>query len=336
MSGAKPGPLGWGLIGCGDIAAKRVAAALRDAPGSCLVSVSRARAELLPAFAKEHGARRYAGDWRDLLRDDEVDAVYLATPVALHAEQAIAAARAGKHVLCEKPMALDEQDCARMIKAAEENGVRLGVAYYRHHYPAIARLRAIVRAGEIGQPLLAHAEAFAPFNPTSEHPRAWLLRKELSGGGPMADFGCHRIEVLLDLLGPVASSRGFPTKARFKEREVEDTCVAHLSFESGAQAMVSVTHAALEQRDSLEVIGTHGSARIPVLNEGLLRLTTSAGARDEHHPPHPNLHQPLIEDFIAAVRETRDPSVSGSVGLEVQRVLDSIYAPREATDSTRP
>jgi predicted dehydrogenase len=325
MSGAKSRPLGWGLIGCGDIAAKRVAAALRDAPDSCLVSVSRARAELLPAFAKEHGARRFAADWRDILRDDEIDAVYLATPVALHAEQAVAAAKAGKHVLCEKPMALDVHDCERMIAAAKDNDVRLGVAYYRHHYPTVARVRALLTSGEIGQPLLAHAEAFSPFNPTAEHPRAWLLRKDLSGGGPMADFGCHRIEVLLDLLGPVASSRGFPTKARFKEREVEDTCVAHLSFESGAQAMVSVTHAALEQRDSVEVIGTLGSARIPILNEGLLRITTAAGTRDEQHPPHANLHQPLIDDFVAAVREKRDSTVTGVVGLEVQRILDAIY-----------
>jgi predicted dehydrogenase len=342
MSGPKARPLGWGLIGCGDIAAKRVAAALRDAPDSCLVSVSRARAELLPAFAKEHGARRFAADWRHLLKDDEVDAVYLATPVAFHAEQAIAAAEAGKHVLCEKPMALEVLDCERMIAAAKDNGVRLGVAYYRHHYPTIARVRALLTSGEIGQPLLAHAEAFSPFSPTAEHPRAWLLRKAASGGGPMADFGCHRIEVLLDLLGPVTSSRGFPTKVRFKDREVEDTCVAHLSFENGAQAMLSVTHAALEQRDSVEVIGTLGSARIPVLNEGLLRITTAAGTRDEQHPPHANLHQPLIEDFIVAVREKRDSTVTGVVGLEVQRVLDAIYGVMpakpgsEETGTTQP
>jgi predicted dehydrogenase len=326
MSIGTPGTFGWGLIGCGDIAAKRVAAALRDTPRSELISVSRARAELLPAFAKEQRARRFHADWRELLRDAEVDAVYLATPVALHAEQAVAAAEAGKHVLCEKPMALDVEACTRMVAAARHNRVCLGVAYYRHHYPVIARLRALLASGEIGHPVMAHAQAFEPFNPPPSHPRSWLLRKESSGGGPMADFGCHRIEVLLDLLGPVRETRGFSTNVRFKDREVEDTCVAHLGFESGAQAMVTVTHAAQERRDTLEVVGTLGSAHVPVLNEGVLRVMTGQGVREEQHPPHANLHQPLVEDFVAAVRAGHDSTVSGDVGLQVQRVLERIYA----------
>jgi predicted dehydrogenase len=326
MSSGIEGTVGWGLIGCGDIAAKRVAAALRDSPNSALVAVARARAELAAQFAKEHGARRSHADWRDLLRDDEVDAVYLATPVALHVEQAIAAAEAGKHVLCEKPMALEVKDCARMIDAARDNHVRLGLAYYRHHYPVIARMREILASGEIGQPVIAQAQAFEPFNPTPDHPRAWLLRKSASGGGPMADFGCHRIEVLLDLLGPVKETRGFPSNVRFKDREVEDTCVAHLGFESGAQAMITVTHAARERRDTVEIIATEGSVNVPVLNDGLLRVITRESVREEQHPPHANLHQPLVEDFVAAVRAGRESAVPGETGLEVQRVLADIYA----------
>jgi predicted dehydrogenase len=318
-------PLGWGLIGCGDIAAKRVAKALRDSANSALVSVARARAELAAQFAKEHHARRFHPDWRDLLRDDEVGAVYLATPVALHAEQAVAAAEAGKHVLCEKPMALEVEDCARMVAAARHHHVRLGVAYYRHHYPVIARLREILASGEIGNPVVAHAQAFEPFNPRPDDPRAWLLRKASSGGGPMSDFGCHRIEVLLDLLGPVRETRGFPTNVRFTDREVEDTCVAHLRFESGAQGLITVTHAAQERRDTLEIIATLGSVHVPVLNEGALRVVTAQGVREERRPPHANLHQPLIENFVAAVRDGRDPTVTGEVGLEVQRVLAAIY-----------
>jgi predicted dehydrogenase len=318
-------PLGWGLIGCGDIAAKRVAAALRDSPQSALVTVARARASLAADFARGHGARRWHADWREVLRDPEVDAVYLATPVALHPEQAIAAAEAGKHVLCEKPMALDVDACRRMVKAAQQHGVSLGVAYYRHHYPVVARLRELLASGEIGSPVIVQAQAFEPFNPTADHPRAWLLKKALSGGGPMADFGCHRLEVLLDLLGPVRETRGFPSNTRFRDREVEDTCVAHLQFESGAQALVTVTHAVLERRDTLEILGTLGSAHIPVLNEGLLRVTTAEGVREEKHPPHANLHQPLVEDFVAAARAGRDPAVTGQVGLEVQRALEAIY-----------
>ena len=317
--------VGWGLIGCGDIAAKRVARALRETPGSALVAVARGRAELAQGFAEAHGARRWYADWRDLLKDDEIDAAYVASPVRLHAEQAVAAAEAGKNVLCEKPMALDVASCERMVKAAREHGVTLGVAYYRHHYPVVERLRGLLASGEIGRPVFAQVQAFELFDVPPDDPRAWFLRKAESGGGPMADFGCHRLEVLLDLLGPVENARGFPTNVRFKAREVEDTCVARLRFQGGAEAVLTVTHAAYESRDVLELFGTQGSAHVSVLNKGLLRIVTAAGVREEHHPPHANLHQPLVEDFVAALREGREPAVTGAIGLAVARVQAAIY-----------
>jgi predicted dehydrogenase len=319
-------PLRWGLIGCGDIAARRVAAALRDSPHSALVAVARRRAELAEAFARAHGARRAHADWRDLLRDDEVDAVYVATPVHLHAEQAVAAAEAGKHVLCEKPMALTVAACERMIASAKRHGVRLGVAYYRHHYPLVARLRELVSSGEIGRAVLCQVDAFEPFNPPPGDARSWLLAKAEAGGGPMMDFGCHRIEVLLDLFGPLQDVRGFPANVRFRDREVEDTCVAHLRFARGVESVLTVTHAAGERRDTFAIYGSEGSVQVPALNDGVVRIVAARGVREERHPPHANLHQPLVEDFVAAAREGRDPAVSGEVGLEVSRVLAAIYA----------
>jgi predicted dehydrogenase len=315
----------WGLIGCGDIAAKRVAEALQRSPGSTLVAVARARKELAAEFARRHGASRWHGDWKALLHDDDVDAVYIATPVHLHAEQAVAAAEAGKHVLCEKPMALDVAGGERMLAAARAHGVRLGVAYYRHHYPVVARLRELLASGELGDPVLAQVQAFEAFDLPPDHPRAWFLRRAEAGGGPMADFGCHRIEVLLDLLGPVAEVQGFPDNVRFRDRDVEDTFVARLRFTSGAIALLSVTHAVSERRDTLEIFGTRGSAHVGVLNQGDLRVFTRDGVREERHAPHPNLHQPLVEDFVAAVRDGREPAVSGEVGLEVTRVLARLY-----------
>src|SRR5437867_5406734 len=99
--------LAWGLIGCGDIARRRVAPALRDLPECDFVTVSRERAELAESFAREFAARNWYAAWQDLLVDNDIEAVYVATPVHLHAPQTIAAAEAGKHVLCEKPMAMD-------------------------------------------------------------------------------------------------------------------------------------------------------------------------------------------------------------------------------------
>jgi hypothetical protein len=109
--------LRWGLIGSGDIVRKRVAPALRDLKQSELVGVCRGRADLAEAFAKEFGARKWYPDVATLVADPEIDAVYVATPVDLHAEHTIAAAKAGKHVLCEKPMAMNVKECDAMIEA---------------------------------------------------------------------------------------------------------------------------------------------------------------------------------------------------------------------------
>jgi len=161
--------LAWGLIGCGDIARKRIAPALRDLDLCDLVVVSRERAELVEEFAREFGAKRSYANWQDLLSDAEIDAVYVATPVHLHAAQTVAAAEAGKHVLCEKPLAMNPAECDRMITACRANRVKLGVAYYRRFYPAIRRVKEILRFGEIGTPVVGQINAFEWFDADSGH-----------------------------------------------------------------------------------------------------------------------------------------------------------------------
>src|SRR6266849_10469983 len=111
------GSLKWGLIGCGDIAQKRVAPALRDLPNCQLHAITRFQADLAESFANKFGARKSYRTTDELLADKEIEAVFIATPVYLHAVQTIAAAEAGKHVLCEKPMAVKLSDCDRMIAA---------------------------------------------------------------------------------------------------------------------------------------------------------------------------------------------------------------------------
>ena len=315
----------WGLIGCGDISRKRVAPALRDSPFCELVAVSRARAELAESFAREFGARRWCAEWQELLTDYEVDAIYVATPVHLHAEQTIAAAERGKHVLCEKPMALSVADCDRMIAACRANDVKLGVAYYRHFYPVVRRVKELLDSGDLGVPVVVQIKAFEWFDPSASDPRAWLIKKSLSGGGPMFDFGCHRIEVLLDVFGEVRDVKATLANTFFFDREVEDVATAVFQFERGTCGTLTVTHAAREPQDTFDLYCTNGSIHIPVLNEGKMRVITDGGERTETHPNAMNIHQPLIEDFANAVLENRDPVVTGEIGRAVAIVEEKIY-----------
>lgn len=314
----------WGLIGCGDIAKKRVAPALRDLPNIDFVAVNRANFALAEEFAQAFGARKWYADWRELLADNEIDAVYIATPVHLHAEQTIAAAAAGKHVLCEKPMALNVAECDRMIAACAANNVKLGIAYYRHFYPVIARVKAIMAAGEIGKPILANINAFEWNNMQKGDARYWFFTPEKSGGGPMMDFGCHRIEVLTNIFGAIVDVQGFTDNLLF-EREVEDTSAAFFKFAHGTRATLTVTHAAFESQDTLDIFGSQGSLHITKLNQGDLRIITATGERHELHTPHDNIQLPSIADLTAAILEDRAPLVTGEIGREVARIEELIY-----------
>lgn len=317
--------LRWGVVGAGDIVTKRVAPALRDSVGSELRAVSRRRPQLAESFAREMGIPRVHARWEELVRDPEVDAVYIATPVAMHAPVAVAAAHEGKHVLCEKPMALGLEECDRMIDAADRAGVRLGVAYYRHLYPIVRRAKELVAGGAVGKVAVAQANAFEYFDPPADHSRAWLLDPAASGGGPMFDFGCHRIEVLLHLLGEAQEAVGRVTNSHFS-RSVEDTGVAVIRFDGGALATVTVSHAAAEPHDTLHLFGSEGSIHIPRLNGDELRLVREGKETVESHPAPSNLHQPLIEQFVRSAHGEEEPVVDGRTGREVNRLLREIYA----------
>lgn len=316
--------LKWGIIGAGDIVRRRVAPAIVASPNCELTAISRSRAELAESFAKEFGVKRWYADWREMLADNEIDAVYIATPVYLHAEQTIAAAEAGKHVLCEKPMAMNTDECDRMIETCKTNGVKLGIAYYRRFYPVLERVRQLLASGEIGNTVLAQINAFEYVDLAADDPRGWFLEKTKSGGGPMMDFGCHRLEVLTDLFGEARRSTSITANVEF-DREVEDTAAVLLQFASGPCATVTVTHAAREPQDTLDIFCTKGSLHISVLNKGDLQIKIADTTRTESHPPAANVHQPLIADFAEAVLNHREPRVRGETGRMVADIVDQIY-----------
>ncbi len=138
------------------------------------------------------------------------------------------------------------------------------------------------------------------------------------------DFGCHRIEVLMNILGPIEQTVATIHTLRYN-REVEDTAIAQFKFSQNAVGVLSVTHAAYEAQDTLDIFCTNGSIHIPVLNDGRLILRTPDVDHEEAHPPHANFHLPLIEDFTLAVLNDRNPTVDGNIGKEVQKIEDAIY-----------
>ena len=200
----------WVVAGIGDIARKRVIPAIQAEPRSRLYGFITRTPSKAAAYP---GARTWASV-EEAVADPAVDAVYIALPVALHAEAAIAALRAGKHVLCEKPMAMNFAEAERMVAegraASRASGRLFGVSYYRRLYPKLIRAKQLIAEGAIGRPLLAEANCHSWLEIEG---REWLADPALSGGGPLYDIASHRIDAMNFLFGKPERACGLLSNA---------------------------------------------------------------------------------------------------------------------------
>jgi predicted dehydrogenase len=315
----------WGLIGSGEIARKAVVPAFLELEGCALTCVASRHPEKAEALSRDSGAKRFYTDWQELVRDEEIDAVYIATPHYLHAEQAIAAAESRKHVLCEKPMALNGDQCRTMIRACACAGVKLGVAYYRRFYPVLKRIKSLLGEGAIGTASLCQINSFTWYDLKPGDPQYWLFQPDKSGGGPLMIGGCHRIEMLLNLFGPITQIVSLKGNVHAR-RDIEDTGVAVFRHGAGPLSVLCMSHSIRESNDTVHIFGSGGSIHVRTLNRGEMLLTCGEQRVTEYHPAHKNGHFPLIRSFCQSVLKAEDLEVDGSLGLEVQLVEDAIYA----------
>jgi len=308
--------LNWIVIGIGDIAARRVIPAIQAEPRSNLYGlVTRDSAKAAP-----YGVQA----WDSLdraLADPEVNAVYVATPVFLHAPQSIASLRAGKHVLCEKPMAMNEAEARSMVQAAEESGCTFGVAYYRRSYPKLQRAKQLLDAGVIGKPVLAELTSHGWFgeNKLSEQEgeRNWLIDPAKAGGGPLYDVASHRIDVLNFLFGEPQRVSAHLSNA-VHHYVVEDNATVIIDYAGGVRGIVDVRWHSKVKRDECRIRGTEGEMDLSPLNGP--ELIYPGGK--ENIPPHANLHYPMIENFVDAVLGQAPLLASGASSLWTDWVIE--------------
>jgi 1,5-anhydro-D-fructose reductase (1,5-anhydro-D-mannitol-forming) len=287
--------LNWIVIGIGDISIRRVIPAIQAEPRSRLYGLVTRD----PAKAAPYDTWAWV-TLDETLADPEVHAVYVATPVFLHAPQTIQSLRAGKHVLCEKPMAMNEAEARSMVKTAEETGRTLGVAYYRRMYPKVQRAKELLDAGAIGQPVVAELTCHGWFDGKkpgeNESDRNWLIDPALAGGGPLFDVASHRIDVLNFLFGRPGRVTGQFSNA-VHHYAVEDNATVLIEYPGGLRGIVDVRWHSKVSRDECRIRGTEGEMNLSPLNGPELIYP---GGR-ENLPPHANLHYPMVENFVDAV-----------------------------------
>jgi len=339
--------LGMAVVGAG-VAAGYHAQAIADAAGARLVAMARHDPAQAGAAQAAFGVPCETS-YESLLRRPDVDAVCLCTPSGQHAEQAIAAARAGKHVLVEKPMALTLADADAMVAAARQAGVRLGVTFQRRTEPDYASLRSALQAGELGRPVLALVAL--PYVRTQAYydSAPWRGTWDRDGGGVLMNQGIHLVDVLVWLLGDVEEVEARVATAAHRI-EVEDVLAATLRFASGALGtMAATTCAAPGFPHRVEVYGTRGGVQVEgdrivrwetdaeaAPRVAAARETVPAGAGATATGISATAHARLVADFVAAVREDREPLVGGEEGRRALAVVLAVYESARTGRPARP
>lgn len=317
--------LRWGILGCGNVAENKGGPPLYSVNDSELIAVMRRDQAKAEDFAMRHGAKRAYSDIDSLISDDEINAIYIATPPHLHCEQTILAASASKHILCEKPMAMSVSECQQMVEACSEAGVTLMLAYYRNHYPHIEKMKALMNQGAIGDIVLARINCTGYYNPTRADMKNWRIDPKISGGGVLMDIGSHRISLLQYLLGNISDVKGFAETLHL-DAAVDDSTVFTLRFESGAHAVANINWNVGVGIDDIEVYGTTGYLKCSPLNSGNLTIETkSDGVKELPETPLPHTHTGLVEDFVNHIRTGEPIRCTGELGLQTNAIIEEIY-----------
>jgi predicted dehydrogenase len=316
--------LRWGIIGCGDVARKRVAAAIQDDPNSSLLAACRRDRDQLDRFCADFNVENAYTSASDLIDNIDVDAVYIATPVNEHLSQTLLAARVGKHVLVEKPMAMSIDECDQMVEECARQNVTLGVAYYRRFFPVVDRIREIIESGDIGIPMAASVVTTTPFEIQPGDDGSWRGDPLQAGGGSLMDVGSHRLNLLINLFGSVRSVKAHCNSIA-STYQTEDIAAVTVQFQSQVVATLISLFGTSADPDEFTIIGTKGRLTSRPLNDGKLEIQIGSDVTTESHPPAKNFSTPLIADFVAAVAEQRKPKVTGEEGRETNEVIERAY-----------
>jgi UDP-N-acetyl-2-amino-2-deoxyglucuronate dehydrogenase len=324
-----------GLVGAGNISDThaRALGAMPRVEIAAIYAPTRAHAETLAA---RHGGAA-AESFDALLAHQALDMVVIGTPSALHAEQGIAAAARGLHVLVEKPIDTDVARADELIEAAARAGVTLGVIFQDRLKPDVQRLKALVDGGRLGTPILASARVKWYRPPSYYRDSRWRGTQALDGGGALMNQGVHTVDLLLWLFGPVRRVFG-KTIAGLHAIEVEDTAVAVLEFANGAiGTLEAATSAYPGYSRQIELTGSNGTVR---LEGDDLAAVDLMDARDDERPAARHgatasaaspvvadaaAHVRVFEDFLRAVATRSAPCCDGPGGRRSVALIDAIY-----------
>lgn len=324
-------PLNVGIIGCGDVTEVKSGPAFQKILGSNLAYVMRRDEEKLKDYARRHGVEKYSTNYKDLLEDEDLDLIYIATPPHMHRFYTEQAAKAKKHVYVEKPMALTVKECEEMVEISKKEGVKLFVAYYRRGQEKFTSTKTIIEneiIGEIRSFQLLYTSTIPTFDPN----RPWIYDEKVSGGGKFYDVGSHMIDLLLYLFGDVSYAKGISSN-QSHAFDVSDVTSGIITFKNGVQGTVQMNFNAMENRDELLIIGSEGSITLSMMDLEEVHINLAdKGEEVNIFPSLDHVQMPMISDVIDTINgvEILYPlDDTGTYGLRTQEILETFRDSKE-------
>ena len=322
----------WGIIGCGDVTEVKSGPALQYAEGSRLVAVMRRNGAAAEDYARRHGVPRWYTDVDRLISDEEVDAVYVATPPGNHLESALRVCAAGKPCYVEKPAARSHSETQAMVERFREAGIKLFVAYYRRALPRFLKVKELLESKKIGTVTAVSYRYTRPDHREidgSELP--WRLQAEQSGGGLFLDLGSHTLDILDFIFGPLQAARGRAANLA-SPCAVEDTVAMEFVLSNGALGTATWNFAGGSIEDRIEITGTDGRIVLSTFGDDPISVSTRRG--DESLPfknPY-HIQQPLIQlvvdDLLGRGRSPSTGESAARTALVMDTVLSDYYRGR--------
>ncbi len=323
-------PVGYAVVGLGAIAQQAVLPAFANSKDARLVALVSGDKEKAGRLANQfHASSHYSyGEYTECLKNSEVEAVYLTTPPGEHEKYTVLAARAKKHVLCEKPLATTVDACGRMVRACRDNKVLLMTAYRKYFEPGSVTLKKIISSGQLGRVDIMHT-AFTEFRPAGDSTPDWMFKRKMSGGGPLMDLGVYCVNTSRWLVDedPVQAMAFQWTRDRKRFKEVEEGIAFRLNFPSGLVLQGTSSWGSV-LTSFVQVHGEKGWASLsPAFAfEDDRRLSGKISGKwfgEEFRAIDEFALE--LDAFAGCIRENRKPEPDGEQGMRDIVIIDAIY-----------
>ncbi|WP_405410879.1 Gfo/Idh/MocA family protein [Maribacter sp. Asnod1-A12] len=320
--------INWGIIGCGDVAELKSGPAFQRVTNSNLLSVMRRNEEKAKDFAKRHKVPHWTSNSDDILNNNKINAVYIATPPSSHVTYAIQALKAGKHVYLEKPMALNVIEAEKICNTLKSSNSKLTVAHYRRKLPAFLKVKELLAENSIGQILHVDLQVLQSKKTlfVADTEDNWRVNPKISGGGYFYDLAPHHIDLMMHYFGEIAHVAGL-SKANAETPQIEEIVNGIISFKNGIQfrGIWNFNVAETDQKDECIIYGTEGSIEFSFFgSKVILKTIKKEQIFSFTNPKH--VQEPMIQATVNYFLGKEENPCTAEDGLIVLNTLEGLVS----------